>query len=127
MPLADRVSRRYLGATAAKSDRLAYVNSAGQAIISMDHTSDLQSGALRNSVRITSTETIDVGTLVIADFTHVPYGCSTWPAFWAVGPNWPAGCVLPQGPATCGVRCSADIICGTQRRDRHCRGSSHVH
>jgi len=24
------------------------------------------------------------------DLTHMPTGCSTWPAWWLVGPNWPS-------------------------------------
>ena len=27
--------------------------------------------------------------LVIADFSRMPFGCSVWPSFWLVGPNWP--------------------------------------
>ena len=27
--------------------------------------------------------------LVIADFDRMPFGCSVWPSFWLVGPNWP--------------------------------------
>lgn len=44
----------------------------------------------RPSVRITSTETYQEG-LVVIDVEHMPEGCGTWPAFWMVGPNWPAG------------------------------------
>ena len=29
--------------------------------------------------------------LFIGDFSHMPGVCGTWPAFWMVGPNWPAG------------------------------------
>ena len=41
-----------------------------------------------HSVRITSVKTFYHG-LVIADFDRMPFGCSVWPAFWTVGPNWP--------------------------------------
>lgn len=41
-------------------------------------------------VRITSDKTYNSG-LFIADFSAVPYGCGTWPAYWTVGPGWPAG------------------------------------
>ena len=27
--------------------------------------------------------------LVIADFDRMLFGCSVWPAFWSMGPNWP--------------------------------------
>ena len=40
------------------------------------------------SVRISSTKTLKHG-LVIADFDRMPFGCSVWPAFWTVGPQWP--------------------------------------
>jgi len=44
----------------------------------------------RPSVRITSNQSYNPGTLVILDLEHMPGGiCGTWPAFWMVGPNWP--------------------------------------
>lgn len=46
--------------------------------------------ANRKSVRIMTQETFN-GTLAIMDSIHVPTGCATWPAFWALGPNWPYG------------------------------------
>ncbi|KAK4703986.1 E3 ubiquitin-protein ligase BRE1, partial [Phenoliferia sp. Uapishka_3] len=74
---------QYVSQATAHKDGLAYVNSAGKAIIGIDDTTNLSSGALRNSVRITSKESFSLGTLVVADFSHVPTGCSTWPAFWS--------------------------------------------
>lgn len=46
--------------------------------------------SLHLSVRITSKKTWSSG-LFIADFAQVPHGCSVWPAYWSVGPNWPTG------------------------------------
>lgn len=65
----------------------------------------------RNSVRITSNEYYDVGSVWVLDATHLPYGCSVsyipddylhrlrlvlnmdvsqvWPGFWSTGDNWP--------------------------------------
>lgn len=42
------------------------------------------------SVRISSKKLYNGG-LFIADFWSTPHGCSTWPAWWSVGPNWPNG------------------------------------
>jgi len=42
----------------------------------------------RQSVRINTQKTFNSG-LFIIDLEHMPAGCSTWPAFWTVGPNWP--------------------------------------
>ncbi|KAI7681621.1 hypothetical protein KC353_g21840, partial [Hortaea werneckii] len=44
----------------------------------------------RPSVRITSNNKYNSG-LIIMDASHMPTGCGTWPAFWMVGPDWPAG------------------------------------
>ncbi len=41
-------------------------------------------------MRITTTKTYNGG-LFIADFERMPFGCSLWPAYWSVGPNWPNG------------------------------------
>ncbi|KAL8286161.1 hypothetical protein RQP46_004649 [Phenoliferia psychrophenolica] len=70
-------SVQYVSESTAASDGLAYVNSGGQAIIAIDDTTATSNGGLRNSVRIESTASYSVGTLVIADFAH--------------GPNWPYG------------------------------------
>ncbi|KAL3442058.1 concanavalin A-like lectin/glucanase domain-containing protein [Aspergillus insuetus] len=45
----------------------------------------------RRSVRIASKSVYNHG-LIILDLTHMPgNACGSWPAFWMVGPDWPAG------------------------------------
>jgi len=41
------------------------------------------------SVRISTKKTYNQG-LFIADIAAMPHGCSLWPAYWTVGPNWPS-------------------------------------
>ncbi|KAI0777300.1 concanavalin A-like lectin/glucanase domain-containing protein [Trametes elegans] len=77
--------------TAAR-DNLAYINQAGNAILRVDNATTLPDNGpdtRRNTVRITSQEFYDVGSLWVFDATHVPYGCTVWPAFWTKGPVWP--------------------------------------
>ncbi|KAK0192326.1 glycoside hydrolase family 16 protein [Armillaria mellea] len=72
---------------------LTYVNSAGNAIMKVDNMHNVVNGQKRNSVRITSQDIYDVGSLWIIDLKHIPFGCSVWPAFWTKGyqDNWPVG------------------------------------
>ncbi|KAI0061007.1 glycoside hydrolase family 16 protein [Artomyces pyxidatus] len=75
---------------AATRDGLAYVDG-DVAVLAVDnkhHQHHLPLGKNRNSVRITSTKKYNGG-LFIADFYSMPHGCSVWPAWWSVGPNWP--------------------------------------
>jgi hypothetical protein len=46
----------------------------------------------RNSVRLSSKTTWNQG-LFVMEFSHMPTGCGTWPAWWMVnsGNSWPAG------------------------------------
>ncbi|KIJ15436.1 glycoside hydrolase family 16 protein [Paxillus involutus ATCC 200175] len=73
----------------AMNQSLAYVNSEGHVIIKVDNTTNVPSGQNRNSVRITTQDVYDLGSLWIIDLNHIPFGCSVWPAFWSYGPNWP--------------------------------------
>lgn len=57
------------------SANLAYVNGAGNAIIKVDNTTKVPAGQKRNTVRIQTNDVYGVGSLWIADMTHVPYGC----------------------------------------------------
>jgi hypothetical protein len=80
----------FLDKNDAMSQGLAYVQSDNTAVIGVDSTTWLGSGQNRNSVRISSQKTYNGG-LFIADFWAMPHGCGAWPAYWMVGPNWPAG------------------------------------
>jgi hypothetical protein len=58
--------------------------------ISVDTTNTWPSGGPgRPAVRLISDNTYTHG-LFILDLNHMPYGCGTWPAFWLLGPDWPA-------------------------------------
>lgn len=59
----------------ASSANLAYINDAGNAIIKVDNTTNVQAGQKRNTVRIQTNDLFGVGSLWIADMVHVPYGC----------------------------------------------------
>ncbi|KAF8892226.1 concanavalin A-like lectin/glucanase domain-containing protein [Infundibulicybe gibba] len=68
---------------------LAFVQSDGTTVLAVDDTTSLslEANATR-IVRITSKKQYNGG-LFIADFWAMPHGCSVWPAWWSVGPNWP--------------------------------------
>lgn len=56
--------------------------------IGVDHHNKAPKG--RASIRVTSKKAYDHG-LFIADIQHMPGGiCGVWPAFWLLGPDWPA-------------------------------------
>ncbi|KDQ60270.1 glycoside hydrolase family 16 protein [Jaapia argillacea MUCL 33604] len=79
----------YVDAPTAASDKLAYVNDAGKVILKVDNTTTVASGDSRNSVRITTHASYGLGSMWIFDVSHLPYGCSVWPAYWSKGPVWP--------------------------------------
>ncbi|KAI7959185.1 hypothetical protein MJO28_002976 [Puccinia striiformis f. sp. tritici] len=60
------------------------------AIMKVDNYTFLEDGKNRKSVRLTSKKSFKYG-LVILDVMKMPFGCSTWPAFWTVGESWPQG------------------------------------
>ncbi|KAH0253932.1 endo-1,3(4)-beta-glucanase, partial [Aureobasidium melanogenum] len=65
-------------------------NSNDKVYIGVDHTNVQPNG--RPSIRLTSKNAYNSGTLVILDLEHMPgNACGAWPAFWMVGPNWPNG------------------------------------
>ncbi|KAH9987105.1 concanavalin A-like lectin/glucanase domain-containing protein [Russula vinacea] len=81
----------FVTASQATSQQLAFVNSAGNAIMKVDNKTNVPFNDKRNTVRISTTDRFAVGSVWIADMLHVPFGCSVWPAFWSQAPNWPVG------------------------------------
>lgn len=79
----------WLSETDAISQGLAYVNNQGHVILKVDNTTNVTYGQERNSVRITTQDAYELGSLWLIDVNHIPYGCSVWPAFWSFGPKWP--------------------------------------
>lgn len=71
------------------SSSLAYVDSNGRAIVKVDNTTFVPYNEKRNSVRITTKDYFEVGTIWVIDAAHLPWGCSVWPSIWTKGNNWP--------------------------------------
>jgi len=78
----------YVNKGTAQSQGLISTN-ASSVYIGADYK-NVGSGSGRSSVRITTQAKYNSG-LFIIDLAHMPTGCGTWPAWWLVGPNWPAG------------------------------------
>lgn len=75
---------------------LAYVDpTTKRAILKVDNTTVVPWNEKRKSVRITSEEAYDFGSVFVADIHHFPYGCSVWSSFWSwnegAGESWPDG------------------------------------
>ncbi|KDQ61523.1 glycoside hydrolase family 16 protein [Jaapia argillacea MUCL 33604] len=81
---------QFLSQQDAATAGLAFVQGDGTVVVGVDNTTVLPVGTPRQSVRISTTKTYNKG-LFIADFSAMPHGCSVWPAWWSVGPNWPQG------------------------------------
>lgn len=93
---------QYLDQADATTQRLAYINEAGNAVLKVDNTSNVLPGGNRNSVgtshaivlkypyqfaskiRITSQDYYSLGSLWIIDAVHIPYGCSVRRTFYPV-------------------------------------------
>jgi len=81
----------FVTASQAASERLAFVNSAGNAVMKVDNTTKVPFNEKRHTVRISTKDRFAVRSVWITDMLHVPFGCSVWPAFWSQAPNWPTG------------------------------------
>ncbi|KAF9528060.1 glycoside hydrolase family 16 protein [Crepidotus variabilis] len=78
---------------AATQKKLTYVNDAGNAVVKVDDLTTIAPAQLvnRDTIRLTSLHSYGVGTLILIDAVHIPYGCSVWPSFWTYGieQEWP--------------------------------------
>ncbi|KAJ7644461.1 glycoside hydrolase family 16 protein [Roridomyces roridus] len=75
----------FVTSSVAKSSQLAYVDpTTNRAIIKVDNSSTVPLNQKRNTVRISSKDEFEVGSVWIAC-------CSVWPAFWSQAPDWPTG------------------------------------
>ncbi|KAJ7101421.1 hypothetical protein B0H15DRAFT_816070 [Mycena belliarum] len=81
----------FLSQAAAVQANLTFVNSAGHAIIKVDNTTsgvgDPSFG--RNTVYLMSNQLMTIGSLLIFDVNHMPFGCSVWPSLFTQGQKWP--------------------------------------
>ncbi|KAK4704099.1 hypothetical protein P7C70_g2115, partial [Phenoliferia sp. Uapishka_3] len=75
----------YVNRSTAFQDSLAYVED-GAAFMSVDALTKLNLGQKRKSIRVQSEETFGIGSLVILDASHIPYGYGVWGAWWMLGP-----------------------------------------
>lgn len=80
----------YQGREDAFRKNLAFVQDDNTTVMAVDDFSQVPVGGNRDSIRITSKKAYNGG-LFIADFWAMPHGCSVWPAWWTVGPDWPNG------------------------------------
>ncbi|KAL2813482.1 concanavalin A-like lectin/glucanase domain-containing protein [Aspergillus cavernicola] len=80
----------YVNQSYAEDSGLVKTTDSGSLYLGVDYDTVLTAdGPGRDSVRIESNEYFDQG-LYVFDIQHMPGSiCGTWPAFWAVGPEWP--------------------------------------
>ncbi|KIJ30507.1 glycoside hydrolase family 16 protein [Sphaerobolus stellatus SS14] len=79
----------YASRDVAMQQKLTYITPQNTAIIRVDNFTNVPFGENRTSVRITSQDFYDIGSMWIFDAVHLPFGCSVWPAWWTKGPLWP--------------------------------------
>ena len=63
-----------MGGSQAESERLAFINDAGHAIMKVDNSTRVKPKQNRDSIRISTKDQFTVGTVWVADILHVPFG-----------------------------------------------------
>ncbi|KAJ3832919.1 concanavalin A-like lectin/glucanase domain-containing protein [Lentinula raphanica] len=81
----------FLSQSDAVSNNLTYVDTNGHVIIKVDNTTDANGDTTfgRNSVYLESNNAMTIGSLLVLDAVHIPYGCSVWPSLFTQGQDWP--------------------------------------
>ncbi|KAH8091733.1 hypothetical protein BXZ70DRAFT_993891 [Cristinia sonorae] len=81
----------FLSQSAASQAGLFSVDSNQHAIIKVDNTTSAIGDPTfgRNTVYLIGNTALNLGSLVIFDANHIPYGCSVWPGFFTQGAKWP--------------------------------------
>ncbi|TIC48412.1 protein phosphatase 2A regulatory B subunit [Wallemia mellicola] len=76
----------YLDKPNAELQNLTFINEDGNAIIRVDNFTDGSEDPDfgRNSVKLVSKDSYDIGSLIVFDADHLPYGDSVWGAFWSL-------------------------------------------
>ncbi|KAF7367574.1 Glycoside hydrolase family 16 protein [Mycena sanguinolenta] len=81
----------FLSQSAAVNANLTYVDSNGHVIIKVDNTTNGAGDPTfgRNTVYLESNQMMTIGSLLILDANHIPFGCSVWPSLFTQGQVWP--------------------------------------
>ncbi|KAJ7624815.1 hypothetical protein FB45DRAFT_924274 [Roridomyces roridus] len=82
----------FLGEDDANNAKLTFVDSNNRAIIKVDNTTNGAGDPTfgRNTVYLMSNKLMTIGSLLIFDANHMPFGCSVWPSLFTQGQVWPA-------------------------------------
>ncbi|EJD43362.1 hypothetical protein AURDEDRAFT_114715 [Auricularia subglabra TFB-10046 SS5] len=80
----------WVNSSVAWNNRLVSINDAGNVVIGVDQ-GNVPWNLKRDAVRITTRDSFNLGTLLLFDVYHIPWGCGVWPSIWTMGPNWPQG------------------------------------
>lgn len=87
----------WVSQSVAQSLKMVQTTSSGSIFLGVDNTTSANGDPNfgRNSLYLTSNEKISIGSLLVLDINHMPYGCSVWPSFFTKGQDnnadWPKG------------------------------------
>ncbi|KAJ7113072.1 hypothetical protein C8R44DRAFT_882101 [Mycena epipterygia] len=83
----------FLSQSDAVAAKLTYIDN-GRVIIKVDNTTNGINDTMfgRNTVYLESNQLMNIGSLLIFDVNHIPFGCSVWPSLFTQGEGqkWPA-------------------------------------